>query len=43
MEIIISNTVKAELFTSIFQNIKIFTDHISIVCKTTGFFFSSDG
>ena len=41
MEIIISNPVKAELFTSIFQNIKIFTDHISIVCKTTGFFFQS--
>ena len=41
MEIIISNTVKAELFTSIFQNIKIFTDHISIVCKTTGLFFQA--
>jgi proliferating cell nuclear antigen len=41
MEIIISNPVKAELFTSIFQNIKIFTDHISIVCKTTGFFFQA--
>lgn len=41
MEIIISNPVKAELFTSIFQNIKIFTDHISIICKTTGFFFQA--
>lgn len=41
MEIIISNPAKAELFASIFQNMKIFTDHISIVCKTTGFFFQA--
>jgi proliferating cell nuclear antigen len=38
MDIKITNPVKAELFTSIFQNIKIFTDHISIICKNTGIY-----
>ena len=38
MEISITNPIKAELFTNIFQNIKIFTDHISIMCKDTGIY-----
>jgi proliferating cell nuclear antigen len=41
MEIVISNPVKAELFTSIFQNIKVFTDHISILCKANGIYLQT--
>jgi proliferating cell nuclear antigen len=41
MEIVISNPVKAELFTSIFQNIKVFTDHISILCKSNGIYLQT--
>jgi len=38
MEIVITNPVKADIFTSIFQNIKTFTDHISILCKDSGIY-----
>lgn len=41
MEIVITNPVKAELFTSIFQNIKVFTDHISILCKANGIYLQT--
>jgi proliferating cell nuclear antigen len=41
MEIVISNPVKADLFTSIFQNIKVFTDHISILCKSNGIYLQT--
>lgn len=41
MEIIILDPVKAELFTSIFHNIKIFTDNISMICKTTGIYIQT--
>jgi proliferating cell nuclear antigen len=36
MEIAITNPVKADIFTTIFQNMKLFTDHISILCTATG-------
>jgi proliferating cell nuclear antigen len=38
MDIKINNHNKAELFASIFQNIKIFTEHISILCKPNGLY-----
>jgi len=41
MEILIANPVKADIFTSIFQNIKTFTDHISILCKETGIYIQT--
>jgi len=41
MEIKITNPIKAELFTSIFQNIKIFTEHVSILCKSTGIYLQT--
>ena len=41
MEIKITNPVRAELFTSIFQNIKIFTEHVSILCKSTGIYLQT--
>jgi len=41
MDIKITNPVKAEVFTSIFQNIRIFTDHISIMCEKTGMYIQT--
>ena len=38
MEIVITNPVKADIFTSIFQNMKTFTDHIAILCKDSGIY-----
>ena len=38
MDIKITTQVKAELFSSIFQNIKMFTEHISILCKPDGIY-----
>jgi proliferating cell nuclear antigen len=38
MELVITNPVKTDIFTSIFQNMKIFTEHISIQCKSTGMY-----
>jgi proliferating cell nuclear antigen len=41
MDIKIFNLVKAELFANIFQNIKLFTDHISIICRSTGIYLQT--
>jgi proliferating cell nuclear antigen len=41
MEIAIINPVKADIFTSIFQNMKTFTDHIAILCKSTGIYIQT--
>jgi proliferating cell nuclear antigen len=41
MEITITNTVKADIFTSIVQNMKTFTDHIAILCKDTGIYIQT--
>jgi len=38
MEIVITNPIKCDIFTSIFQNMKTFTDHIAILCKSTGIY-----
>lgn len=41
MELVITNPVKADIFATIFQNIKLFTDHISILCKSTGLYIQT--
>lgn len=42
MEFQLSPTsLKPEIFTSIFQNIRLFTEHISITCNETGVFFQT--
>jgi proliferating cell nuclear antigen len=41
MEIVITNSLKADIFSSIFQNMKSFTDHISILCKNTGIYIQT--
>jgi len=41
MEITITNPVKSDTFTSIFQNMKTFTDHISILCKASGIYIQT--
>jgi len=38
MDIKITTPVKAEMFSNIFQNIKMFTDNISILCKSDGIY-----
>ena len=35
MELIISDQTKADTFTAVFQHIKLFTDHITLVCSKT--------
>lgn len=41
MEIVISNPIKADIFTGIFQNMKTFTEHIAILFKDTGIYLQT--
>jgi proliferating cell nuclear antigen PCNA len=41
MEICIDNNAKCELFTSVFQNIRPFTDHVSIAFSSTGVYLQT--
>jgi proliferating cell nuclear antigen len=36
MEIVIKDTAKSEIFATIFQHIKLFTDHVSLMCDEAG-------
>ena len=36
MEIVIKNPVRADIFTTIFQHVKLFTEYITLVCSGTG-------
>jgi len=41
MEICIQNNTKCELFTSLFQNIRSFTEHVSMIFSSTGLYLQT--
>lgn len=41
MDIQLTTPAKSELFTTIFQNVRNFTEHISIICSKTGIYFQT--